>query len=127
MSSSVKPTLASYKKITKSASSADCFENSIPISSTFPTSSQSLIPAVSIKVTATSKSNVSLITSLVVPAISVTIARFAFNNELNKEDLPTLGRPTIATLIPCRKIFDDLAQDKILSISAKDFSKLAIR
>ena len=59
----------------------------------------------------------SLITSLVVPAISVTIALSKFNKALNKEDFPTFGRPTIATLTPCLKISEDLAQSKILSIS----------
>ena len=61
------------------------------------------------------------------PAISVTIARFAFNKALKSDDLPTFGRPTMATFIPCLRIFEDRAQDKILSISESDFSKLSIR
>ncbi len=58
------------------------------------------MPAVSIKVTATPRSRFSFIISLVVPAISVTIALSRFNSALNSEDLPTFGRPTIATFIP---------------------------
>ena len=38
--------------------------------------------------------------SLVVPAISVTIALFSLSNAFNKEDFPTLGLPTMAKLNP---------------------------
>ena len=115
-SSGVIPFEASYKNNTKSASSKDCFEYSIPISSTLETDSSSLIPAVSIKVTGIPKSKVSLRTSLVVPAISVTIALSRFKRVLNSDDLPTFGRPTIATETPCRIIFDVEADFRIVSI-----------
>ena len=38
--------------------------------------------------------------SLVVPAISLTIALSSFNSAFKSVDLPTLGSPTIATGIP---------------------------
>ena len=42
----------------------------------------------------------SSIVSLVVPAISDTMARSSFKSALRSVDLPTLGSPTIATGIP---------------------------
>ena len=59
------------------------------------------------------KSKVSFKTSRVVPAISVTIALSRLSKVLNNEDFPTLGRPTIATDIPCLKILEVFAVDKI--------------
>ena len=64
-------------------------------------SSVFLIPAVSIKRNNFPlRLNVSSITSLVVPAIGLVIAFSSFNIEFNKDDLPTLGAPTIETGIP---------------------------
>ena len=40
--------------------------------------------------------------SLVVPAISVTIALSSSNHAFNKEDFPTFGFPTITVSIPER-------------------------
>ncbi len=37
--------------------------------------------------------------SRVVPGMSLTIARSSFSNRLSKDDLPTFGRPTIATRV----------------------------
>ena len=50
--------------------------------------------------------------SLVVPAISVTIALFSSNNLLSKLLFPTLGLPTKATVIPSFKIlpFSDVSK-----------------
>ena len=45
-------------------------------------------------------------TSLVVPAILVTIALSSFKRAFNNDDLPTFGFPIIATLIPSRTILD---------------------
>ena len=60
-----------------------------------------LIPAVSINLKATpSIINSSSIASLVVPAISETMAFSSLNNELSNVDFPTLGSPIIATGIP---------------------------
>ena len=126
LSSSFIPFDASYKNKIRSASSADCLEYSIPISSTFPTSSLSRIPAVSISVIATSQSRVSFKTSRVVPAISVTIARSTFSSVLNNEDFPTLGLPTIAILIPWRIMLEEFADDNILFILSSAFSNSEI-
>ena len=61
----------------------------------------SLIPAVSINLKATPSIIISSsIASLVVPAISETIAFSSFKIEFNKVDLPTFGSPIIATGIP---------------------------
>ena len=43
--------------------------------------------------------------SLVVPAMSETIALSSFNKAFNKVDLPTFGSPTMATGIPFFKTF----------------------
>ena len=126
LSSSSIPLETSYKNITKSASSADCFEYSIPISSTLSTSSLSLIPAVSINVIATSQSRVSFKTSRVVPAISVTIARSTFSNVLNNDDFPTFGLPTIAIFIPWRIMLEEFAEARIEFILSSAFSNSEI-
>ena len=61
----------------------------------------SLIPAVSMRRTGTPAIDVlSYNASRVVPGISVTIARGWPTRRLNTEDLPTLGRPTIARSNP---------------------------
>ncbi|MNL43028.1 hypothetical protein D3C87_1655190 [compost metagenome] len=39
--------------------------------------------------------------SLVVPAISLTMALSSFSNALSKVDFPAFGRPAITVLIPC--------------------------
>ena len=47
----------------------------------------------------------SVIISLVVPAISVTIALFSSSNSFSNDDLPTFGLPIIAIFIPSDIIF----------------------
>ena len=64
-------------------------------------SSDSLIPAVSLKYKVTPLIKIVPSTiSLVVPGIAVTIALSSFNKAFNKEDFPALGLPTIAILTP---------------------------
>ena len=46
----------------------------------------------------------SSITSLVVPAISVTIALFSPNTAFSNDDLPTFGLPTITVFKPSLRI-----------------------
>ena len=59
------------------------------------------MPAVSKNLNSTPfKTIVSSITSLVVPAISETMALSSFNKTFNNVDLPALGEPTMATGIP---------------------------
>ena len=71
----------------------------MPILST--TSFVSRIPAVSINLKPIPPIDISSsIVSLVVPAISLTMARSSFNKAFSKVDFPTLGSPTIATGIP---------------------------
>ena len=84
----------------------------------FSTSSLAfLIPAVSISFRGTpSKFIVSSTVSLVVPGMSVTIARSSFKMLLRREDFPTFGFPTIAVRIPSFIIFPVSAVDKTLSI-----------
>ena len=67
----------------------------------------------------------SSIISLVVPAISVTIALFCLNNAFNKDDFPTLGLPTIAKLNPSLINFPSSALLRSEFISFIDFSKLS--
>lgn len=57
----------------------------------------------------------SSIISLVVPAISVTIALFCLNKAFNSDDLPTLGLPTIAKLNPSLISFPSSALFKVHS------------
>ena len=65
------------------------------------TSLVSLIPAVSINLKPIPPIAISSSTvSLVVPAMSETIARSSLRSALSKVDFPTLGSPTIATGIP---------------------------
>ena len=47
----------------------------------------------------------SSIASLVVPAISVTIALFSPNIEFNRDDFPTFGLPIITVFSPSLNIF----------------------
>ena len=90
---------ASNNTITKSALLIASLDLFTPIDSTW--SVDSLIPAVSNKWSITPFKLISpSTTSLVVPAISVTIALDSPNKAFNKDDLPTLGLPTKATLIP---------------------------
>ncbi|MOA23253.1 hypothetical protein D3C78_1438610 [compost metagenome] len=99
--------LFSTSKI-KSASTTAALERSTPICST--TSIVSRMPAVS-----SSLSGILLIvtyssiTSRVVPGMSVTIALFSLARAFINEDFPTFGRPTIAVVIPSRRIFPWLA------------------
>ena len=85
--------------ITKSDSSINDKDFSTPIFSTL--SSVFLIPAVSIIFRIIpSKLIFPSTISLVVPAISVTIALSSFNNLFNIEDFPTFGLPNITVFIP---------------------------
>ena len=80
-------------------------------------SSVSCIPAVSVITTGIPLTEiVSSMVSLVVPGISVTIALFSPIRAFIREDLPTLGFPTIETLSPSFKIFPVSAVFKRLSI-----------
>ena len=75
------------------------FALSTPIDST--TSLASLMPAVSKRCKTIPLRLISpSTTSLVVPAISVTMAFSSPTREFNNDDLPTFGLPTIATLTP---------------------------
>ena len=67
----------------------------------------------------------SSIISLVVPAISVTIALFSLNKAFNKDDFPTFGFPTIARLKPSLISFPSSAFFKRTFISLIAFSKLS--
>ena len=103
LSSSSKGCDESNTKRHTSHSSIAFLERSIPIFST--TSVLFLIPAVStsFKVTFPRVNSPSII-SLVVPAISVTIALSSSRSIFNSDDFPTLGRPTIAVLTPLTAI-----------------------
>ena len=57
--------------------------------------------------------------SLVVPGISVTIARFSRKRAFIRLDLPALGRPTITVVIPSRIRRPVLAVDNNSSIAFK--------
>ena len=90
---------ASATNITKSLFSASSFALFTPICST--TSSESLMPAVSIKLRKTPfKLMLSSRVSLVVPSISVTIALSSPRSKFNKEDFPAFGLPKITVLTP---------------------------
>ena len=83
----------------RSASSAICLALPTPIFST--TSSVSRIPAVSItRSVIPFREMYSSRISLVVPSISVTIARSSPTRKLRREDLPAFGLPRITVLIP---------------------------
>ncbi len=89
---------------TTSACSMARRERSMPSDST--TSWVSRMPAVSMKRNFTPSSTmVSSITSRVVPAISVTMARSSLSKALSKVDLPTLGEPMMATGRPSLRAF----------------------
>ena len=114
--------------ITKSAESIDSLDFCTPIFSTI--SSVSLIPAVStifsgIPLMFTNSS----ITSLVVPAISVTIALFSPKIEFNNDDLPTFGLPIITVFSPSLRILPLSAESYnflISSLNAKDLSSISL-
>ena len=59
----------------------------------------------------------SSIASLVVPGTSVTIALFSLTRALRRDDLPTLGLPTITVLKPSLRIFPSSAVLSSISIS----------
>ncbi len=59
------------------------------------------MPAVSTSLTGMpAMATVSLTKSRVVPGVAVTMARSRSTSRLNKLDLPTLGRPTMASVRP---------------------------
>ena len=69
----------------------------------------------------------SSITSLVVPAISVTIALFSPKIEFNNDDLPTFGLPIITVFNPSLRILPLSAESYnflISSLNAKDLSSI---
>ncbi len=112
-------------RITRSAFSMDSLERSTPIFST--TSSVDLIPAVSTSLIGIpSRVRYSSIMSLVVPAMSVTIARFSFSMPLRREDFPTFGFPMITVLSPSLYIFPASKLWIILSISWRCFCVLSM-
>ena len=85
----------------------------------------SLIPAVSIK----RKLNplimrLSSIASLVVPAISETIAFSSFSKQFNKVDFPTFGAPKIVTGIPFLITFPNL--NKYINIIIKVTKRIKV-
>ena len=95
--------VASATYIIRSASPAHFIAFSIPIFSTI--SSVSRIPAVSVRLRITpSRLMDSSSVSLVVPAISVTIALSSPASALSRLDLPALVLPNITVLIPSFKI-----------------------
>ena len=101
-SSGVRRTVPSTIRRMSSACSMACRERSTPIRSMG--SSVSRRPAVSMRrrVTLPSSTRSSTV-SLVVPGISVTMARSYPASAFNREDLPALGRPTMAQGIPSRR------------------------
>mmetsp|Transcript_27156 Transcript_27156/g.69106 ORF Transcript_27156/g.69106 Transcript_27156/m.69106 type:complete len:341 (-) Transcript_27156:637-1659(-) len=101
LSSAVHPSCASTTMSTMSAARAAARERSTPICSTLSTLSR--IPAVSSSVSGTPPTtSPASSTSRVVPAMSVTIARSVRVHALSRLDLPTFGRPTMATCSPWR-------------------------
>ena len=92
----------SITTINRSASAASRLARSTPRDSM--ASVDARIPAVSVNRTGTPLMSIhSVSVSLVVPGISVTMARSCPSKLLNRLDLPTFGRPTKATLIPSRR------------------------
>ena len=112
---SSKGTEESTTYIIRSASFVYFFAFSTPIFSII--SSALRMPAVSITCKLISWSLIfSSIISLVVPAISVTIAFSSPANIFNKEDLPAFGFPTITVFTPSFIIFPFSVVDNNLSI-----------
>jgi len=104
LSSSVNSLEPSNIRSTKSASIARVFDFSTPICSI--TLSVSLIPAVSIILRGIPPTFIiSSSTSLVVPAISVTMALSSSKRVFKSDDLPTFGLPKITVLMPSLYIF----------------------
>ena len=80
----------------------------------------SLIPAVSINLKLIPPMLISSsMVSLVVPAISLTMARCSFKRAFKRVDLPTLGSPTMATGIPFFKTFP-VANESMRRFNTKD-------
>ena len=103
VSSSVRSSPASITQTRRSASAIDLIDWFTPMHST--SSSVSRMPAVSmILIGIPLWIKVSSILSLVVPGTGVTIALSSFKSALSKDDLPTLGRPIMAVLMPSRRI-----------------------
>ncbi len=90
---------ASRTTSTKSASASASIDLRMPIDSA--SSRASRMPAVSTSLTGMPPiATVSLTRSRVVPGVAVTMARSRSTRRLNKLDLPTFGRPTIASVNP---------------------------
>ena len=120
VSSSSKGREPSSIMITKSAVSAYALDFSTPIFST--TSPVSRIPAVStILMGIPSIFRYSSTVSLVVPGISVTIARSSSSSQFNKEDFPTFGLPTMTVCKPSRMILPRSAPSSSFSILTSSF------
>ena len=101
-SSAVQPALRSKSNSTASAAARAPRLRSMPSSSTGSVVAR--IPAVSSRVRGTPSSTSSLSSrSRVVPGRSVTMARSRRLRRLSRLLLPTLGRPTMATLNPSRR------------------------
>ena len=110
----------STTKSTRSASFAESIAFSTPIFST--TSSVSRIPAVSmIRREIPWRRIVSSRISLVVPAISVTMALSSPKRVFKREDFPALGFPTITVLMPSFTSFPSFTLSRSLSIFSSCF------
>ena len=108
----------------KSASFALSFARPTPIFST--TSSVARIPAVStIRREIPPRLMYSSRISLVVPAISVTMALFSPTSRFKREDFPAFGLPKITVLIPSLIIFPSDAVDRRRSTFASSSSTSA--
>ena len=100
-SAAVQPAVRSNSNSTRSALARASRLRSMPSCST--RSSVGRMPAVSSRVRGTpSRTNWLSSRSRVVPGTSVTMARCLWLSRLSRLDLPTLGRPTIATRRPSR-------------------------
>ena len=96
---SLRPSFKSTTYRMRSAFSASFLALSTPIFSI--TSPVSLMPAVSMMFSTTSpNTTVSFNTSLVVPAISVTMALSSSSKALRREDLPAFGSPNMQVFMP---------------------------
>ena len=95
---------ASRTTSTKSASASASIDFLIPMLSA--SSRARRIPAVSTSLTGMPPmETVSVTKSRVVPGVAVTMARSRSTRRLKREDLPTFGRPTIASVSPSCTIF----------------------
>mmetsp|Transcript_10454 Transcript_10454/g.43280 ORF Transcript_10454/g.43280 Transcript_10454/m.43280 type:complete len:249 (-) Transcript_10454:390-1136(-) len=100
-SAAVHPSVESTTTMTASAPVAAATLLRTPIASTSSTPAPRRIPAVSSKVTGSpAHSTRASTTSLVVPAIGVTMALSLLDHAFSSELLPALGLPTMATVTP---------------------------